>query len=612
MPRPFRGSVLAIVAWGLAGLAACAPKSDVRSCATADECPAGSRCISSTCVANAPPSVEIAVPASPEANALLSFDASASTDRDPGDAIASFAWSFRAVSADACTPPVVAGTGAVANVRFGCRGRYAVDVTATDQMGARSTGTREFDVAAYGGPSLLTVGDDVPLDHVCTTPTSCSAGPTTLSASTTGIDQVSFSWTVEAPPDRPLSSSRRVTFSPSQDVASPTVALETDGDAISGDWIFHVEARDAAGSIGTAAVRVSVLNRAPIVAATVPVPEHAFDGAQFVVDGEVPFTVSDPDGDPLVDRTVDARHSGDGTSVFAATFVSGPAVSFSIRVPYLAPEDAAHLIGGAGLERTLVFGISDVNGARTTKDWAIVVGNRPPVLATQPATFTIGHGFDATALSYVADVPLSTWSDPDGDPLSQVGGSSTSDPICPDVTVVNGVARAHCRLAFTGVPSVGNFAGTHTVSQAIQDPWAPATTTSAVSFEILNRAPTIAATAIAVRGLCHYSATCCLRDPETNQCLTEWATVSGTASVPAAWSDPDGDPVSVTVTPTGSYTPLQNPLVCTSADCALDVDVAPITVCTSDVATNLPTTVSDGMASAAGALPLQATCYTPQ
>jgi hypothetical protein len=476
-------------------------------------------------------------------------------------------------------------------------------------MGATATATEEFDVAAYDGTPLLIVGADIPLEHVCTAGPRCAPdGPVALSASTPAIapGEVSFAWIVEPPPDRPLAAYRRVAFSPSASAASPTVTIETDGEAISGDWIFRVTATDAAGVVGTGVTRVSIGNRPPTVTKTIPVLQHTFASSTFTAQGAVPFAIADPDGDALLPPTVEARHTGDGAAPFVATIMDAPArVTFSITVPYAVPDDALHLIGGPGLERTIAFDVADVNGGRTIESWPIVVGNRRPVRGTQPAPFTVDHVFDRDAQAYVADVPLTSWSDPDGDPLRFTIGTTTGDPECPEVVVDAGVARARCRLAFAGAPAVANFAGTHTVALSIQDPWTTADLTSAVTFTIGNRPPTITSNAVDVESGCVYSESCC-RIVE-GYCDMNSATISGVRQLPSRWADADGDPISVQVSSVGNYTPVQ-PLVCLPDACALDVSIAPTTVCLDSAVTYLPTTITDGLASTTGSLPIQVTC----
>ncbi|HEY6098133.1 MAG TPA: hypothetical protein VIW03_01795, partial [Anaeromyxobacter sp.] len=313
--------------------------------------------MSGTCVANAPPSARIALPPGAlEASSLLSFDGSASADPDTGDAIASHAWVFRALAAG-CAAPVVSGGGAVAYVRFACPGSYAVDLTVVDQLGATGSTTREFQVAPYSGPPLLVIGPDVSVAHACAAaPRLCTpSGAVALSATPTldAPTNLTFQWAAEPPPGQSLDAHRRVTFAPGADASSPTVSIETDGQAISGDWIFRVEARDPVGVVASGAIRVSVGNSPPVLTKTIPIPDHAFDGAQFTSTGDVPFTVTDPDGDDLVGRTVEWHHVGDGPAgTFTGTVLDGPSrVTFSIVVPYATRSDAGYLIGAPALER---------------------------------------------------------------------------------------------------------------------------------------------------------------------------------------------------------------------------------------------------------------------
>jgi len=610
MPSPSRsGSFLVAVAAVLVqGCSAEGPAP--RSCQTRAECSATARCISGACVANAPPSAVVALPSGAlEANLLLAFDGSSSADPDAGDAIVSHAWVFRAIAAD-CAPPAVAGGGPLANVRFGCPGTFAVDLTVTDQLGAPAVATAEFRVAAYSGPALLAIGPDVEVGHVCTAePARCvPSGSVALSASPTEAApaDLTLQWIVEPPPGRSLDANRRVAFSPASDASSPTVSIETDGQAISGDWIFRVEARDAAGVVASGIIRVIVGNRPPVLTRTLPVPDHRFDGTQLTSFGEVPFTVTDPDGDALVGRTVGWHHVGDGPEgTFTGTVLDVPGrVTFSIVVPYHGPDDAQFLIGGAGLERSIRFSIMDVNGAAAVGVWPIVVGNRPPVLVSAPAGLNVDHFYDDAALAYRAVAPLSTWADPDGDPLVPVPGAGTGDPQCPQLDVVNGTSTASCSLPFSGTPAVANFAGRHLVAQRVQDPWVEAATASTVSFEIGNRPPSITATPVALHVACSAGG-CCdwWTDPETNlpECLGDYENWEGaTLVVSGRWNDPDGDPLNVTVTGTPSQ-------VCTPSACAVPFVFGGGSTCGSPTV-GYATAAGDGAVTASAAITMNLMC----
>jgi hypothetical protein len=600
MPSSFRSATLALTI----ALGACASQPPApRSCESSAECPPDARCLAASCVANAAPLPAIALPAAAlRANVLLTFDGSGSADPDPGDSVVAYGWAFRAIAAS-CPPPQVASAEPLANVRFACAGRYAADLTVTDQLARSATRTEEFEVAPLDGPALVTVSADLAVDHACTTlPTRCTpSGEVTLSASAPTVDSpdLAFEWTVEPPSNRPLDAGRRVVFTPSAGVAAPSISIETDGQAISGDWIFRVEARDGAGIVGVAATRVSILNRPPVIQKTLPVPDHAFDGERFTASGEIPFTMTDPDGDQLFGPALAWHHVGDGGATFSGTLLGDPTrLVFSIAVPYAAPDDALLLIGGEGLERSVTFEVSDVNGAITPEVWPIVVANRPPVLVSPAAPRTVDHAFDAVAGTYVATAPLSTWSDPDGDPLVQSPGSGTGDPSCAVVTVDGGsgprLAHARCTLAFVGMPAVANFAGLHTVTQAIQDPWTSASASSTASFTIGNRAPSTDAAAgtHVVDEYCGARAGCCVGI--AGECSRYfYPAPAGTAVVPSRWSDPDGDPLSIEVPAVDGVVPVQ-PLVCTPEKCDLVLSVPQVSVCGVET-TVLEVTVTDGL-----------------
>jgi hypothetical protein len=611
-PRPRAGYVA--LAAAITVLAACGSKSSSpHRCATSAECPADTRCVASACVANAPPIAEVALPEGPlVANVLLSFDASSSHDPDADDAIASYAWTFRAGPETPCAAPVVAGTQPVATVRFGCAGHYEGDLTVMDQLGAVATKTFSVDALDYSGVAMVTAGPDVAVSHRCTSlPTRCTATrDVQLSAATQGLaaDGVTFRWSVEPPPDRPLDANRRVRFTPGDDVASPLVSIETDGQAISGDWVFRVEVRDAAGVIGAAATRVSVGNEPPIVTKIIDIPQHGFASGLFTASGEVPFTISDPDGDAFVGPSVEWRHAGDGDGTFAGELRSNPSrVTFSISVPYTIRADAQHLIGGAGLERTIVFTFSDVNGAQATETWPIVVGNREPSVVSSSVPATVDHWYDAAASAYRAAAAHSTWLDPDGDPLF-AQSSSTGDSACTEFTFAEGtgerVASVQCALAFQGYPAaLASFVGAHVVSLDVRDPWRPAGSPRTTVVTIANRPPGfVSRPPDVVRGSCSTAGWC---DAEGVQRMYRADAV--TTSAASRWTDPDGDPLSIQATGGTGVTP-EPTLVCTPSTCSFRVGLSAISALCGNVFRTFSTYATDGLASVAGNVSLERVC----
>ncbi len=598
MPSTSRTGWLVFAAAALLGAAACAsaPES-AQSCQSTAECPADARCISGACVANAPPVPDVALPAAPlTMNELLTFDASSSTDPDDGDSVASYGWRFVPLAAP-CSAPVSASTGPQASVRFACPGRYGVEVSATDRMSASATVTKKFEVVVHTGSPPVVVGADIEDDHVCSAPPAhCTpvSGSVQLSSDAPGFapEAVSYLWTVEPPPERPLDANRRVTFSPSSTDPSPSVLIETDGQAISGDWIFRVQVTDVFGVVGTGAMRVSIKNRLPTVHGGPPPVDHAFDGAQFTASGQAAVILWDPDGDGLFGRSVAWRHTGDGDSLFDGVDF-GDHVTFEVAVPYTAPADAAHLIGTAA--RSIEVSVTDVNGGvpQPGDQLSYTIANRPPTLHRTLNPVSVPHTFDAAAGAYEAAVPLSEWADADGDPIEWASSVPSGDPQCSTGVFASGVASALCSVPFDGAPDVGQLVGPHVVQHKVKDPWADSVDPLTVSFEISNRAPTLSTTVVGAATACSYSDVCCRSTPDGCEALRATG-AAASVTVTFAWTDPDGDPLSMTAGASGSIMPLP-PFVCTSSGCQVPLMLAEVSICDT-LLTTLPTTATDGVA----------------
>lgn len=582
-------------------------------CAADAECPSAARCTGGACVANAPPVAAFHAPAVAEAHALVTLDGAASSDPDGArDAVVSFAWSVTAVDAP-CEPPVVAGTGPQALVRFACPGRHAVQLVVTDSLGAQSAPYRkEVEVRPSTGAPLLTTGPDVAVGHRCKgAPLRCTPdAKVSLLAEATpgGFGPVTLSWSVIPPPDRPLGEDRRVTLSPGPEDPAPEVLLETDGTAISGDWLFQVEARDDAGVLGVGTVRVSVGNRPPIISANDPQPvDHAFLPADssFVASGAIAVTVVDPDGDPVPVRTALWRHTGDGEGTFDGEY-AGSQLTFAIRVPYGVPGDARHLIGGAGLERAVELTVQDVNGAETRRAFPVRVGNRPPV-ESAPAPFgAADHSYDPTMKRYRASFVMTPWTDPDGDPLQQLG--DTGDLDCPALaTLGDGRVVVECSRPFTG--SVGDlfpFVATRVVKPAIGDPWSAGTAAYDYTLTVRNRAPTVTSSTDAVT-------VSCPPDPTSDVCChyVGMKCVSWGRAVPSVTygfvpqvADADGDPLEIRVSDGSRPTE-----VCVPGQCGRIVRTLPdAVVCGAAPGETVTFTASDGLATATATHTITRTC----
>ncbi|GAO05020.1 hypothetical protein [Anaeromyxobacter sp. PSR-1] len=573
-----------------------------RTCQADDGCGAAARCVAGACVANAPPIAVIAAPAGPQAFALVELDGGGSADPDaPRDAVASHAWTIAAVDAP-CAAPAVAGTGPLARVRFGCAGRYAIELVVRDQLGAESAPARlELDVAPYAGTPPVAAGPDVALGHLCQgEPLRCAPdGPVALSATLSAAaaqGPVRWQWTVEPPAGRPLGADRRATFTPGPDDIAPAVSIETDGTAISGDWVFRVEASDDAGVLGAAATRVSVGNRPPAVAATPP-PEapHAYDasGPRLVAEGRIPISVTDPDGDPLEPRTVTWHHAGDGDAGVFEGEDLGAALTFRVAIPYASPADAPYLAGGAGLERTIVVTVADANGAPARAELPVTVGNRPPSVVSAPSSgLGILHAFDPIARRYRATQELWRVVDPDGDPISPTGG--TGDAACDRLTLLSdGAAIIECSGAYQTPSDLAAFVGLHTIAPSVADPWT-ATALPAAQLSIGNGLPTATSSTVT-------QVVTCDRPPDDALCCRWSGSVcvqyplvipARTYAVTPKVSDPDGDPVQVAFS--AGVTPMS--VRCEGGACEQATAVAPeVATCTATQATSTQTfSVTDG------------------
>jgi hypothetical protein len=501
-----------------------------------------------------------------------------------------------------CAPPAVAGTGPLAPVRFGCAGRYTVELVVRDQLGAESAPARlAVDVAPYAGTPPVTAGPDVAVGHLCQgEPLRCAPdGTLALSATLAAASAqgpVRWRWWVEPPAGRELAADRRVTFTPGPDATAPAVAIETDGTAISGDWVFRVEASDDAGVLGAAATRVSVGNRPPAITAAAP-PEapHAYEaaGPRLVAGDRIPISVADPDGDPLEPRTVAWHHAGDGDAAVFEGEDLGDALTFRVAVPYGSPADAGFLAGGPGLERTIVVTVADANGEVARAELPVTVGNRAPsVVWGPPVPATAAHAFDAIAGRYRATQELWRVVDPDGDPIWPSGG--TGDAVCDRLTLLSdGAAIVECSGPYQTPYDLGAFLGVRAVAPSVADPWT-ATALDPAQLSIDNRAPVATSSTVT-------QVVTCDRPPDDAMCC-RW---SGSAcvqyplvipertyTVVPKVSDPDGDPVEVVFS--AAVTPTH--VVCAGGACEVARAVAPAeSTCTATQSTSTQTfTATDG------------------
>ena len=199
---------------------------------------------------------------------------------------------------------------------------------------------------------------------------------------------------------------------------------------------------------------------------------------------DVPYTTSDPEGDPLT-----ATASSDNPGVVAA----------AVNAPGLITLNAV----GAGAA-TVTLSVSDGVNAAVTTSFSVTVSapNMPPNVAP--------IGPQALGPNEARDVPY-TASDPEGDPLTATASSDNPGVVAAAVNVPGAIT----------LNAVG--AGAATVTLSVSDGVNPAVTTS---FSVMVSAPNT--------------------NPVIQPVSDQTVNVGASLSVPVSASDPDGDVVTLT------------------------------------------------------------------
>jgi hypothetical protein len=546
-----------------------------RSCAADADCPADAFCHQGTCRADSPPVARIAAPASLTTNLKLVFDGSGSDDADPGDGVASWAWSVAPVG-EGCDPVPATSTGPTFETRFTCPGQYQVELVVTDGHGmAGQPATLSVTVDQMPDPPTVTAGPPLALGHqcsgnplLCTTVDAGGQRPFRLvaTAASPAPGALTHRWTYAAPSG--ADPKARVTFEPGPDDPSPWVLVETDGTAMAGTWTFAVEVVDSRGAVAGATVDVTVDNRPPVIVpdgGPLPVP-HAFDpgGPRFVAQGATPVAaISDPDGDPIVGRGFTSTSAGDGGNAFVVQPFPDHA-TFDIAVAYAKPADAAFLIGD-GVTRSIQFTASDVNGGVASATWDVVVTNRPPRILTAVPARSVPHWFDPTSSAYLATAWLSRFVDDDGDPLTP--DASTGSALCrAEESMWIGTVGVDCAVPWvSGAPTLPALAITHELTATVRDPWSDAS--AATSLTVTNRPPRFTGGPIQITTVC-ITGTCCDGAPPACYVWSQGA-ASGTSAIATPVVDDDGDPISIGYGSVGSCAQVSSSAsyTCPSASC---------------------------------------------
>lgn len=605
---PFFFSLILAAALG----SACASPSGPTpaACTVDDQCGPSARCNGTACVENARPLAEFSSRGELVASAEIVLDASASRDPDDRDGITSYVWSVASADA-ACSGPAITSTARTVSVRFGCAGHWDVRLTVLDTKLLESLPvTHSLAVTERTGPAIVTAGDDVQVAHKCSgSPLRCTtATAVNLSATLDSQAALGVRWSVQPPAGRELDAGRRVRFVPDASALSPQAIIETDGTAISGDWVFRVEALVGADVLASDVTRVSVSNRPPVARgeslASFP-HEYSAESQVFSVVGAIPVVVSDPDGDPVI-RNVSVHHTGDGDSVFQATD-GATAIAFSILVPRASP---LWLIGAPELSRTIQLDVTDVNGgAATPAVFPVVVSNNPPQARSASAANLL-HTYDAVKQRLLAAPTLGNWTDPDGDPLDhEVTMTDAAAADCPTSSLLSsGTIRLNCQKRWTSTGSLAAFLAPRVAEVVVGDPWT-ALPARRIELQVTNRPPAASSkfstrpgvhcTTGAGSGYCGGGGSG--TPPRTNvyDAFTETVTLTGL-------SDPDGDPLEIV--PAAGSTNVTGSSCSGTRPCTLRYREGSTEFCTSIPSGIIHFTATDGASPVSLSLSVQPIC----
>ncbi len=253
----------------------------------------------------------------------VTLDASASTDTDPGDSIASYAWTMDSkpsTSTAALSDATVAQPTFTADVA----GDYAFTVTVTDMHGATASASvtvtaNTAPVASATAPTAVVQGDTVTVDA-------------SASQDADG-DALTYAWTVDAYPGTTAPTLSDAT------VAQPTFTADTVG-----DYTLTVTVTDAHNATDTATVTVTAqANTAPT--ASTGGDRTAGIGSVVTLDA-----TGSSDSDP-----------GDAIASYAWTMDSKPSTSTAaLSDPTVAQPTFTADLGGSYV---LTVTVTDMHGA---------------------------------------------------------------------------------------------------------------------------------------------------------------------------------------------------------------------------------------------------------
>jgi len=487
--RSLRPWAVLVVGLGLLALVAACGGGGGTPRACGGGCGDHARCLAGACVENLPPVAVLALPEHAEALDLVELDGSSSSDPDAalGDRAALFRWTVTSLD-QACVAPAVTGTDFRARVRFACSGSFRVNLVVSDLQGEESAPeSADLTVSPHTGTPAVVASADQVLNHACSgTPLGCTTAgalPVVSASIPAGVataGTVRYHWSADPTHGIPLDQHRRVTFSPSPDVAMPSVHVEVDATAVQAivdDWVLRVSASDEAGPLGEATTRLSIANRPPVLsaaAASVSV-DHAYSGGTYRATADA-SRWQDPDGDPLTlqgstGNTVCASVSfrADGTAAIECSraFEGTPAldgfaatheVNIQPRDPW-APAAAASTTAVTIRNRAVTAADSTEHGYHSCEEGSFCCFEEPG-----------GSGCAAyqNVCSSQSATLHPTLADPDGDPLTVAwtGTGFTAQTVVCEPASCTGTTKVPAYRG-CGTPPSGSSVGGFTASDGL-------------------------------------------------------------------------------------------------------------------------------------------------
>jgi hypothetical protein len=191
---------------------------------------------------------------------------------------------------------------------------------------------------------------------------------------------------------------------------------------------------------------------------------------------------------------------------------------------------------------TFVVAATDSRGMVAVGRQRVDVGNRPPVLSGGGRVL-LPHGYDAASARFVAtgETPVATWSDPDGDPVTPLGFTSSRSGDGGSVLDVQGLgdhARVTVVVPFTKPSDAGLLIGPG-VSRRVELIVADANGARASAgwdVEVTNRPPRLAVTVATVSVDHGYEAP--FQRYAAQAALSTWVDDDGDPLLPSVGGDP--------------------------------------------------------------------------